>query len=703
MSVQDRAQPAPDAVSSGQSAKHNPLLDFSGLPDYTRARPEHVQPAISRLIAEARQALAQATDPSTPVNWESVVDPLSVATERLSRAWGMVGHLNAVADTPALREAFNAALPEITDFWTELGADARLYTQYKRLRASPAFTALSPTRQRIIGHALRDFRLGGAELQGADRQRYAHIQERSAALAQRFSENLLDATNAFTLHAQAEAVAGIPDDVLHTAQDEAAKTGKSGFLFTLHQPCYFPVMQYAQDRSLRERMYRAYVSRASELGDPTLDNSLVMAELLQLRDEESRLLGFANFAELSLEPKMAESPEAVETFLLDLARRARPYAERDLRDLRSFAAEHLGLPELAAWDIAYASERLREARYAYSEQDVKQYFTEPQALAGLFDLVQTLFGIRIRKDDASPSGAWHPEVALWRVESQQGELIGQFYTDLHARPGKRSGAWMDDARARWLRPGRHLQTPIALLTCNFAAPVDGKPALLTHDDVQTLFHEFGHGLHHLLTQVDDLSASGISGVEWDVVELPSQFMENFCWEWDVLQRLTRHVDTGETLPRALFERMLAARNFQAGLQTLRQIEFSLFDLRLHHGLRTFTPQAVAETASMTREQVAVLFPPEFYRFQHSFSHIFAGGYAAGYYSYKWAEVLSADAYAHFEEHGVLDPETGKRFRDEILARGSSRAALESFRAFRGRDPQIDALLRHQGMTETTRI
>ena len=682
----------------------NPLLEFDELPAYAEVQPAHVKPAITQLIAAARAALAKVADPATPANWDAVVDPLNLATERLARAWGMVGHLNAVADTPALREAFNALLPDVTEFWTELGLDAGLYAQYKRLSESPAFAHLSATRQRIIRHALRDFRLSGAELQGDARQRYAQIQDRSAELAQTFSEHLLDATNAVKIEAGADAVEGIPADVLQVAQEAAAALGKPGYMFTLHQPSYVPVLQYARNRALRQQLYRAYVTRASELGDAAFDNSAAMVELLQLRDEEARLLGFSSFAELSLEAKMAESAEQVEHFLLDLARRARPYAERDLADLRAFAAEHLGLPELASWDIAFASERLRERRYDYSEQEVKPYFTEPQVLAGLFDLVQTLFGIRIA-EAATQRGVWHPEVKLWDVNTPQGERIGQFYTDLHARESKRSGAWMDDARARWLRPSQSglrmqsLQTPIALLTCNFAAGVGGKPALLTHDDVQTLFHEFGHGLHHLLTQVDDLSASGISGVEWDAVELPSQFMENFCWEWDVLQKLTRHVDSGEPLPRALFERMLAARNFQAGMQTLRQIEFSLFDLRLHHQLRNFSAQAVADMANTVRHETAVLFPPDFYRFQHSFSHIFAGGYAAGYYSYKWAEVLSADAYAEFEESGVLNPQTGARFRDEILARGSSRPALESFRAFRGRDPQIDALLRHQGMAE----
>ena len=679
----------------------NPLLACADLPAYDQVRPEHVKPAITRLIGEARAALTQVTDPATPATWAAVVDPLNLATERLSHAWGMVGHLNAVADTPELRTAFNAMLPEVTEFWTELGLDTGLHAQYKRLSESVEFTHLSTTRQRIISHALRDFRLSGAELQGEARQRYAQIQERSAELAQIFSEHLLDATNAATIDASTAEADGIPADVLQVAREAAATLGKSDYVFTLHQPSYVPVMQYGKNRSLRERIYRAYVTRASDLGDATLDNSAPMAELLQLRDEEARLLGFSSFAELSLAPKMADSAAQVEHFLLDLAQRARPHAERDLADLRAFATENLGLPELASWDIAFASERLREHRYDYSEQEVKPYFTEPQVLKGLFALVQTLFGVHI-VEAPTPCGTWHPEVKLWDVLTPQGQGIGQFYTDLHARAGKRSGAWMDDARSRWLRPGQAgacLQTPIALLTCNFAAGVGGQPALLTHDDVQTLFHEFGHGLHHLLTQVDELSASGISGVEWDAVELPSQFMENFCWEWEVLQRLTRHADTGASLPRTLFERMLAARNFQAGMQTLRQIEFSLFDLQLHHNLRSFTPQTVADVAVAVRRKVAVLFPPDFYRFQHSFSHIFAGGYAAGYYSYKWAEVLSADAYAQFEENGVLDPRTGARFRDEILARGSSRPALESFRAFRGRDPQIDALLRHQGMVD----
>ncbi|OIQ84789.1 oligopeptidase A [mine drainage metagenome] len=680
-------------------AATNPLFEVGELPRYAELHPAHVADALPQLIASARAALHAAA--AAAPRWDAVVDPLELATERLARAWGMVGHLTAVADTAELRDAYNAMLPEVTEFWTELGASRALYAKYRELLAGD--TRLSALRRRIVEHALRDFRLGGAELEGQARERYASIQERSAELEQTFSEHLLDATNAFALDVGADALDGIPPDCVQAARDAAAAAGVDGWRFTLHQPSYFPLMQHARDRALRERMYRAYVTRASELGDAALDNSAMMAELLALRDEEARLLGMADFAELSLQPKMARDAAEVEAFLLDLARRARAQAERDLADLRDFAAAELGLAQLQAWDVAYASERLREARYAYSEQQVKAYFTEPQVLAGLFDLVHQLFGVRVVAEDAPASLRWHADVALWRVDDATGATLGRFITDLHARPGKRSGAWMDDARGRWRRPDGVLQTPVALLTCNFASGVGGRPALLTHDDVQTLFHEFGHTLHHLLTQVDELALAGISGVEWDAVELPSQFMENFCWEWDVLQRLTRHVDTGEPMPRELFERMLAARHFQSGLHMLRQVEFSLFDLRLHHGLHRFTPDAVAAVADAVRREVAVLHPPEFYRFQHSFSHIFAGGYAAGYYSYKWAEVLSADAYAGFEEHGVIDADTGARFRDEILARGGSRDAIESFRAFRGREPRIDALLRHQGIAAAATV
>ncbi len=686
--------PASPTFDATPTSPDNPLLWAGELPPFAALRPQHVEPAMRELVARVRRVLEQVCAEPGPPTWDNVVEPLQLASEALARAWGMVGHLHAVLDTPELRRAYNDMLPLVTELWTDLGADPRLYARYRALREGPGFDALDTLRQRIVEHALRDFRLGGAQLQGQAHARFAHIEQRSAELEQAFSEHLLDATDAFSLRAGAQQLEGLPDDVVQAAREAAGEAG--GHLLTLHQPSYVPVMQHARDRELRQAMYRAYVTRASDLGDARLDNSAVMAELLALRHEQARLLGFENFAELSLQPKMADSPAQVEHFLLDLARRARPHAERDLRELRAFAAAELDLPQLQAWDMAFASERLRERRYAYSEQKLREYFTEPQVLQGLFDLVQRLFAVRV-VEQAAPD-AWHPDVRLWRVEHADGSLAGHFYTDLYARPGKRGGAWMDDARGRWRRPDGRLQTPVALLTCNFAKGMGGRPALLSHDDVQTLFHEFGHGLHHLLTQVDELAVSGLSGVEWDAVELPSQFLENYCWEWEVLQRIGRHVDTGEALPTEMFERMLAARNFQAGMQTLRQVEFALFDLRVHQGLAQYTPQAVAEVAARVRDEVAVVFPPDFARFQHSFSHIFAGGYAAGYYSYKWAEVLSADAFAQFEEHGVLDPETGARFRDEILARGGSRDAIESFRAFRGRDPSIDALLRHQGMS-----
>jgi oligopeptidase A len=507
---------------------------------------------------------------------------------------------------------------------------------------------------------------------------------------------VLDATDGFAHYAGADELAGVPADAVAAMRAAAEAQGQAGHKVTLHMPSYLPVMQYATHRPLRERLYTAHVTRASEFGPPERDNATLMRDILRLRQEEAQLLGYATFADVSLVPKMAESPRQVLEFLRDLARRARPHAERDLAEVREFAARELGLPDLEAWDVPFASEKLKEARYAYSEQAVKQYFTEPTVLAGLFKIVETLFEVAIRPDEAP---TWHPDVRFFRIE-RGGRLVAQFYLDAYARPGKRPGAWMDDVRDRWRRPdGRGLQTPVAHLVCNYAGPVtvEGRqrPALLTHDDVTTLFHEFGHGLHHMLTQVEDLGVSGIAGVEWDAVELPSQFMENFCWEWEVVRHMTAHVDTGEALPRELFDKMLAAKNFQSGLQTLRQIEFALFDMRLH--AEPGSESRVQQVLDEVRREVAVIIPPAFNRFQNSFSHIFAGGYAAGYYSYKWAEVLSADAYSAFEEAGVFDEGTGRRYREAILEMGGSRDAMDNFKAFRGREPRIDALLRHQGM------
>ncbi|MFG6449397.1 M3 family metallopeptidase [Roseateles sp. BYS180W] len=669
----------------------NPLLSTALLPAFASIQPEHIQPAIEQLLAEARAALAQATDPATAADYDTLSRVLSVATERLGVAWGAVGHLNAVANTPALREAYNAMLPPVTEFYTALGADEALYAKYKAIAAHAA--SLSPARQQALKHWIRDFVLSGAELQGQARERFAAIQEAAAEAAQKFSEHVMDATDGFAYYASAQELDGVPADVVQSARAAAEAEGQAGHKLTLHFPSYFPVMQYAQNRGLRETLYRAYVTRASELGaKPEHDNSALMQQLLALRQEEAQLLGYRSFAEVSLVPKMAQSPEQVLGFLRDLAARARPYAERDLTEMREFAATQLGLADMQAWDQAYVSEKLKEARYAFSDQEVRQYLTVPRVLAGLFDIIERLFDVKVIEGQAE---VWHDTVKFYRLE-RQGVLIGQFYLDLYARTGKRPGAWMDEVRSRWARPEGTAQIPVAQLVCNFAAPSADKPALLTHDDVTTLFHEFGHGLHHLLTQVDELGVSGISGVEWDAVELPSQFMENFCWEWEVLQQLSSHVNTGEPLPRALFDKMLAAKNFQSGLQTLRQIEFALFDMRLH--AEPGQEARVQAVLDEVRREASVNPPPAFNRFQHSFSHIFSGGYSAGYYSYKWAEVLSADAWSAFEEEGVFNPATGRRFLQHILEAGGARDAIDNFKAFRGREPQIDALLRHQGMS-----
>ena len=680
---------------------HNPLLDFSGLARFDAIRPADVGPAITALLEENRAALTRLEDPATPATWHDFIEPLENVTERLSRAWKAVEHMNAVVDTPELRTVYNENLPAVTEFWAGLGQNLALFRKYQAIAASGEYAGFDAVRKRVIDNALRDFRLGGAELPEDRKPRFAAIQERQAALAQKFSENVLDATNEYALwFDDAKALAGLPDDAIAAARGRAEAEGKPGYKVTLHMPSYLAVIQYAEDRALRQKIYQAYTTRASELGPETRDNSALIVETMRLRVEEAALLGYDNFAQVSLVPKMADHPQQVIDFLTDLARRARPHAERDLAELRDFAARELGILDLQAWDVSYASEKLREARYAFSEQEVKQYFPEPKVLEGLFRVVETLFDVRIAPDTAP---LWHKDARFFRVENRSGQLLAQFYLDLYARSGKRGGAWMDDARGRRRLADGSIQTPIAFLTCNFSEPVKGadgrlRPALFTHDEVTTLFHEFGHGLHHMLTQIEDMPVAGINGVEWDAVELPSQFMENFCWEWDVLRHMTSHVETGEPLPRALFDKMLAAKNFQAGLMMLRQIELGLFDMRLHFDFKDFDTRTALALLADVRRQFAVLPVPEYNRMPHQFSHIFAGGYAAGYYSYKWAEVLSADAYAQFEEDGVLNPATGARFRDEILARGGSRPALESFTAFRQRPPSIDALLRHNGMS-----
>ena len=673
----------------------NPLLDFSSLPLFDRITPADVEPAIAQLLQQADAALHEVTQDGFPADWVRISHVLDTATEQLGRAWGAVSHLQSVADTPELRAAYNAQLPKVTEFWTRLGANEALYAKYKAIRAD----SLNPEQSHARTLALRNFVLSGAELSGDAKERFAAIQERQAEISQLFSEHVLDATDAWSLTIAKDDTAGIPDDVLESAHALAKADGQSGYKLTLKMPCYLPVMQYAHSSTVREKMYRAYATRASDVSEHAqFDNSALLIEILQLRQEEARLLGYDNHAQVSLASKMAESPEHVVGFLRDLAIRAKPYAVNDLAEMRQFAAEHLHLPNPQAWDWTFVGEKLKQARYAFSDLEVKAYFTAPKVLEGLFKIVETLFEVAIRQDSAP---VWHPGVLFYRIE-RQGQLVGQFYLDPGARQGKRGGAWMDDVRARWLRPDTgHLQTPVAHLVCNFAEAINGQPPLLTHDDVITLFHECGHGLHHMLTQVNERDVSGISGVEWDAVELPSQFMENFCWEWSVLKHMTAHVDTGEPLPRALFDKMLAAKNFQSGLQTLRQIEFSLFDMRVH--AEHDPAQDFMPLLQQVRKEVAVMHAPAFNRMAHTFSHIFAGGYAAGYYSYKWAEVLSADAYAAFEETAAVDGtpsvETGRLYRQAILEAGGSRPALESFKAFRGREPSLDALLRHQGMVE----
>ncbi|MES2407993.1 MAG: M3 family metallopeptidase [Pseudomonadota bacterium] len=672
----------------------NPLLDFSALPRFTQIKPKHVTPAVDTLLEENKalvERLASATEAPT---WKTFVQPMEDANERLSRAWGPVSHLNSVMNNPELREVYNANLPKLTQYYAEMSQNLALFAKFKALKESAGYMTLNPAQKKIIDNELRGFRLGGAELPEHLKPRFLEIQEALAKLSAKFEENLLDATNAFSLFVEDEAtLAGLPDDVKQAAREAAERDGKPGWKLTLHGPSYMPVMQYADNRALREQIYRAYVTRASEFGPPELDNTDLITQIVNLRREDAVMLGFASYAEESLATKMAETPQQVKDFLSELGARAKPHAQCDMDELREFARAELGLADLQAWDATYASEKLRVARYAFSDQEVKQYFPETQVLPGMFKLVETIYGLDIR---ASQCEAWHRDVKFFDIRDRSGSLIGQFYLDLYAREHKRGGAWMDDALTR-RRKNDAIQTPVAYLTCNFSAPVGGKPALFTHDEVITLFHEFGHGLHHLLTKIEDLGVSGINGVEWDAVELPSQFMENFCWEWEVLKHLTQHVDSKAPLPRELFDKMIAAKNFQSGLQTLRQIEFSLFDIRLHDDFDPTTGKTALQLLQEIRTQIAVLMPPAYNRFPNNFSHIFAGGYAAGYYSYKWAEVLSADAYSLFEENGVLSEAVGHRFWSEILGVGGSRPALESFVAFRGREPSIDALLRHNGM------
>lgn len=667
----------------------NPLLDYSGPPRFDLVKPDHVAPAIDQLLAEARAAVAAAE--TAPATWDDFLRPMDDATERLWRAWGVVGHLNAVVNTPELRAAYNAALPLTTRFSSEVNQNAALFAQYKVVAQSP--DADNAVRRRILDLALQGFRLGGVELEPEARDRFAEIRKELSGLSAKFSENVLDATDAWSLNITDEArMAGVPADTVAACAAAATKAGQTGWTLSLQMPCYLPVLMNADDRDLRRTLYEASVVRASETGPAERDNTAVLDAILTLRAEMADLLGMGSYGDYSLATKMAQSPAEVLAFLRDLAVRARPHALNDRAQLEAFARERLGLSEVEAWDLAYVSEKLKEDRYRFSQSETKAYFTEDKVLSGLFGLVQDLYGVRFVADQAP---AWHEDVRFYRLEDADGRLLGQVYLDLYAREGKNGGAWVNVCRNRRAKP-EGVQTPLAYLICNFGKGVDGRPATFTHSEVITLFHEMGHALHLLLTEQDEGRAAGFSGVEWDAIELPSQFMENFCWERERVQAMTAHVETGQSLPDAMFDRMLEARNFQSGMQTLRQIELAMFDMRLHSD---FDPaeQTVLQLLEQVRDEVAVNRPPEWSRFPHQFSHIFSGSYAAGYYSYKWAEVLSADAYAAFEEGANRLADIGARFRSEVLAQGGGRTAAENFRAFRGRDPDMTALLRHSGM------
>ena len=701
-------------VTLPPALQHNPLLSFGrGIAAYSEVKPEHIAPAIEFLLKHAQDAVDVATNSKTPSSWDQLAEPLEDATEALGRSWGVISHLNSVADTPELRAAYGAMLPQVTAFFSSLGQNLALYQKFKELSKSTEFAKLNRAQKKVIENSLRDFRLGGAELSDADKPRFSAIQDEQAILGKAFSDHVLDATDSFVhLVTNKVDLAGLPEDAIAAAADTAQQKSLEGWAFTLHFPSYYPVMQYSENRELRRLMYQAYVTRSSELapeyakGKLEWDNTSNMLEQLRLRDEEARLLGFTNFAALSLAPKMANTVDEVDLFLTNFAIKSKPFAQKDWEELCEYAKAELGFIDgLEPWDIPFAAERLKQARYSFSENELKQYFPLPKVLDGLFGVIQTLFDVKIESADLP---TWHADVQSFAVKDQAGKIRAYFYLDPYARPGKRGGAWMDDARGRRELPNGEIQIPVAYLVCNFAPPVkvDGilRQPTITHDDVITLFHESGHGLHHLLTQVSALGVSGINGVEWDAVELPSQFMENFCWEWEVLEKMTAHVETGKPLPRELFEKILAAKNFQNGLATLRQIVMSLTDWRLHSRFdaKAAKGHAVLDVSRSIADDYNIIRQPEISRWINSFSHIFAGGYAAGYYSYKWAEVLSADAYSAFEEAAkltgsVLDANTGARYREEILEVGGSRPAAESFKAFRGREPSIDALLRHGGL------
>ncbi|TNJ03584.1 oligopeptidase A [Aeromonas veronii] len=677
---------------------NNPLLTMDSLPPFSQIKPEQVQPAVIQAIADCKQKISDVLAQRDPHTWDSLIAPLEEVNDRLSRIWSPVSHLNSVLNSEALREAHDACLPLLSEFQTYVGQHEGLYQAYLALSQSDDFPLLSGAQRKEIQNTLRDFRLSGIGLPAEAQQRYGEIQARLSELASRFSNNVLDATQGWhKLVADEAELAGLPDSVRAAARQMAELKGKEGWLFTLDIPSYLPVMMYADNRELRAEMYEAFTTRASDQGPNAgkWDNSAIMSELLTLRRELAQLLGFANYAELSLATKMADKTEQVVSFLTDLAAKSLPQGKAELEEIRAFAAEQHGQSELAAWDLAYYAEKLKQHKFSISDEQLRPYFPASKVVKGLFEVVKRVFGMKVR--ERLGIDTWHPDVRFYDIFDADDELRGSFYLDLYAREHKQGGAWMDVCLGRRYRQDGSLQKPVAYLTCNFNGPVDGKPALFTHNEVVTLFHEFGHGIHHMLTRIDVAGVAGINGVAWDAVELPSQFLENWCWESEALAFISGHYETDEPLPADLLEKMLTARNFQAAMQMLRQLEFALFDFRLHQEFDPTNPAQLPALLDEVRSQVAVMTPPAFNRFQHSFSHIFAGGYAAGYYSYKWAEVLSADAFSRFEEEGIFNPATGQSFLKNILEKGGSKEPMELFRAFRGREPKVDALLRHSGI------
>jgi oligopeptidase A len=675
----------------------NPLQQDYPLPPFTQIAAEHIQPALTAAISKARQDVEQLLTNLDQPTWENLVVPMEEVDVSIDKVWSPVSHLNSVMNSDELRQAYNACLPMLSEFGTELGQNEALYQAYKKLADSESYQQLDTAQKKVVDNAVRDFRLSGVELSAEQRERFKQISQLLTELTAKFEQNLMDATHAWTKHITDEALlAGLPESTKAMAAQFAQRQDKQGWLFTLDFPLYMPVMSYADNREFREEMYTAFSTKASDQGPNAgqWDNTEVMADILRLRHEQAQLLGFANHAERSLATKMAQSPEQVLDFLNDLAARSRPIAEQEYAELCEFAKQQSGLEHLEAWDVTYYAEQLRQQRYAISQEELKPYFPENKVVSGLFAVVNRLYGLEIK--ERNDVDVWHQDVRFFEIFDAEGELRGQFYLDLYARQNKRGGAWMDECLVR-RQTKNGIQTPVAFLTCNFSEPVGDKPALFTHDEVTTLFHEFGHGLHHMLTKIDCAGVSGINGVAWDAVELPSQFMENWCWEREALELISGHYETGETLPQALFDKMIAARNFQSAMMMVRQLEFSLFDFRLHLEFNPDQTNQVDKILAEVRDQVAVVKPPKFNRFAHSFGHIFAGGYAAGYYSYKWAEVLSADAFSKFEENGIFDRQTGLEFLNNILEQGGSKEPMELFVAFRGREPEIDALLRHSGI------